>query len=62
MLIFRDGHAATLEEQVFGPIAEPDEMKLALDDMIAKVKSIPGYRGLFKKANSRESISEFSRD
>src|SRR5437867_6806563 len=35
---FWDGRAATLEEQVIGPIANPKEMDLTLDEVEARVK------------------------
>ncbi len=57
-LFFWDGRAASLEEQALGPIAARGEMNLALDDMIAKVKTIPGYKELFEKAYPSEPISK----
>ena len=35
---FWDGRAATLEEQVIQPIQNPDEMDLALDEVVARVR------------------------
>ncbi len=54
-LLFWDGRAKTIEEQSKGPIANPKEMTLfseaheAHKDCQQRVKSIPGYRMLFKE-------------
>ncbi len=46
---FWDGRAATLEDQSVGPFINPIEHGFANhDEMIAKMKKIPGYRKLFK--------------
>ncbi|TAJ10978.1 MAG: hypothetical protein EPO61_00320, partial [Nitrospirae bacterium] len=46
---FWDGRAATLEEQSVGPLVNPVEHGFANhDEMVAKMKKIPGYRKLFK--------------
>jgi cytochrome c peroxidase len=57
-LYFWDGRAESLEEQALGPIAAPGEMNLPLDRMVAKVKSIPGYKPMFEAAYPGEGISE----
>ena len=47
---FWDGRAATLEEQSVGPFVSPVEHGFANhDEMVAKMKKIPGYRKLFKQ-------------
>jgi len=47
---FWDGRAATLEEQSVGPFFNPIEHGFANhDEMVAKMKKIPGYRKLFKE-------------
>lgn len=47
---FWDGRAATLEEQSIGPFINPIEHGFANhDEMVAKMKTIEGYRKLFKK-------------
>ena len=47
---FWDGRAATLEDQSVGPFINPIEHGFANhDEMIAKMKKIPGYRKLFKE-------------
>ncbi len=47
---FWDGRAATLEEQAKGPIANPVEMGMTHDDVVARLRGIPGYQPLFAKA------------
>lgn len=45
---FWDGRAATLEDQSIGPFANPVEHGFVNhDEMVAKMKKIPGYRKLF---------------
>jgi cytochrome c peroxidase len=47
---FWDGRAPTLEAQAVGPIANPIEMGMTHDAVIAKLRKIQGYRDLFAKA------------
>ena len=47
---FWDGRAATLEEQVKGPIANPIEMGNTHDGAVLVLGKIQGYRDLFSKA------------
>lgn len=42
-----DGRAASLEEQVLGPIANCREMSMPLDQLIGKLKAVPVYREAF---------------
>jgi cytochrome c peroxidase len=56
--LFWDGRAASLEEQALGPIAAPGEMNMPLDQMVDKIRSVPGYRSLFDKAYPQEAIDE----
>ncbi len=52
---FWDGRAATLEDQSVGPFINPIEHGFANhDEMIAKMKKIPGYRKLFKEVFGEE--------
>jgi cytochrome c peroxidase len=53
---FWDGRAKTLEEQAKGPIQNPIEMGFTHDACVAKLKSIKGYPGLFKRAFGDEEI------
>ena len=49
-LQFWDGRAATLEEQSIGPFTNPIEHGFAnYDVMMAKMRTSPGYRQLFKQ-------------
>jgi cytochrome c peroxidase len=54
---FWDGRAATLEEQVKGPIANPIEMGNSHDAMIATLEKLQGYRALFSKAFGSDGIT-----
>jgi cytochrome c peroxidase len=54
---FWDGRAATLEEQVKGPMENPIEMGNTHANIVAKLRGITGYRGLFKTAFGTEDIS-----
>jgi cytochrome c peroxidase len=53
---FWDGRAPTLEEQAKGPIANPTEMGNTQEAVVAKLRSIPGYRALFAKVFGTEEI------
>lgn len=46
---FWDGRAATLEDQALGPIQNPIEMALSLEDAVAKLNKIDGYKQQFQK-------------
>lgn len=54
---FWDGRAATLEDQAKGPIANPIEMGNTEEAVVAKLRSIPGYRALFAKAFGTEDFT-----
>lgn len=66
---FWDGRAASLEEQVSGPVHNPVEMATDWKHVIAKLKQDPGYPGMFRAiwsdgitaAHIREAIAEFER-
>ncbi|MBX3436666.1 MAG: c-type cytochrome [Planctomycetaceae bacterium] len=45
---FWDGRAGSLEEQALGPIANPIEMALPLDEAVQKLNAIDGYREQFQ--------------
>ncbi|HWP01712.1 MAG TPA: cytochrome-c peroxidase [Methylococcus sp.] len=48
---FWDGRAASLEEQAKGPVTNPIEMGMkSWDDVVARLKSIPGYVEAFTAA------------
>ncbi len=46
---FWDGRAATLEEQALGPIENPIEMNLPIDEAVARLNAIEGYRTQFNE-------------
>jgi cytochrome c peroxidase len=54
---FWDGRAATLEEQVKGPIANPIEMGNTHDAMVTSLRGIAGYGPLFEKAFGSSEIT-----
>jgi cytochrome c peroxidase len=43
-----DGRAASLEEQALGPIKADVEMNLPIDDLLARLKTIPEYGPMFQ--------------
>ena len=45
---FWDGRAGSLEEQALGPIANPIEMNLPIEQAVEKLKAIPGYKQQFQ--------------
>jgi len=47
---FYDGRAATLEDQIAGPVTNPDEMGTTKDAATAAVSKIAGYASLFERA------------
>jgi cytochrome c peroxidase len=57
---FWDGRAASLEEQAAGPVTNPIEMGMkSWDDVVARLKSIPGYQQAFEKAfGDKNAISK----
>ncbi len=46
---FWDGRAKTLEQQALGPIANPIEMNLPIEQAVEKIGSIKGYQDQFQK-------------
>ncbi len=48
-LQFWDGRAAHLEGQALGPIANPVEMDLSIEEAVKRINSIAGYREQFQK-------------
>ena len=47
---FWDAHAATLEEQLVGPLFAPNEMGNSPQNLLQTLNSIPAYRALFQQA------------
>ena len=57
-LIFMwDGRAASLEEQALGPIQADAEMNLPIDQLMARLKSIPEYGPLFQAAFPKDGMA-----
>ncbi|MEN8259489.1 MAG: cytochrome-c peroxidase [Pseudomonadota bacterium] len=55
---FWDGRAPSLEEQAKGPVTNPIEMGMKTwDDVVARLKAIPGYVAAFNEAFGPDSIS-----
>jgi cytochrome c peroxidase len=56
---FWDGRADTLEEQSIGPFANPVEHGFVdHNEMVAKMRKMPGYRKLFQDVFGREIVIE----
>lgn len=45
---FWDGRAGSLEEQALGPIANPIEMNLPIDEAVKKIAAVEGYASQFQ--------------
>jgi len=54
---FWDGRATTLEEQAKGPIGNPIEMGNSHEAIVARLKTIAGYRALFTKVFGTDEIT-----
>jgi cytochrome c peroxidase len=57
-LQFWDGRASSLEDQALGPIQNPIEMKMTLDDVLPKINAIPGYKEQFQKVFGTDVTAE----
>ena len=53
-----DGRKRDLEDQATGPIAAEGEMNMPLPELIARLKSIPGYARYFDAAYPGQGISD----
>jgi cytochrome c peroxidase len=57
-LLFHDGRATSLEEQVWGPLLAADEMgNLTREAALARVQALPEYRPLFAAAFPSAGVS-----
>ncbi len=54
---FWDGRAATLEEQVIGPLTNPDEMGMTTEKAVEQLQAIKGYGPLFAAAFGDDAIT-----
>lgn len=57
-LQFWDGRAGSLEDQALGPIANPIEMNLPVEEAVAKLNAIAGYREQFQKVFGTDVTAE----
>lgn len=57
-LQFWDGRAKLLEGQALGPIQNPIEMNLTLDEVVAKLNAVQGYRDQFQTVFGTEVTSD----
>ncbi len=57
-LEFWDGRATSLEEQVLQPIANPDEMGMTVEGVLARLNGDRSYRLLAGSALTRESLAQ----
>jgi cytochrome c peroxidase len=55
-----DGRYRSLEEQALGPMEGHGEMNGDLNDILAKLQSIPGYGRAFQKAYPGEGVTKYS--
>ena len=55
---FWDGRAKSLEEQALGPIANPIEMNLPIEQAVAKIGAIKGYQEQFQKVFGQPVTAE----
>ena len=53
-LLFWDGRARSLEEQVLGPIQNPIEMAETLEHLVVKLRTVNGYRRQFRNVFGAE--------
>ncbi len=56
--LFWDGREPSLEAQALGPIQNPIEMNMSLEDLVAKLKPIEGYRTQFQEVFGGEITPE----
>lgn len=54
---FWDGRAGSLEEQALGPMQNPIEMGMKLDDIEQKLNDVPGYKTQFKEVFGTDTIT-----
>lgn len=55
---FWDGRAATLEDQILGPVPNPIEMHLEWDEAVKRIKDIKEYRQAFKHVFDTKDITK----
>jgi cytochrome c peroxidase len=55
---FWDGRAGTLEEQALGPMQNPIEMNMKLEEVVERLNAIPGYKSQFQKIFGTDAVPE----
>lgn len=55
---FWDGRAKSLEEQALGPVQNPIEMNMKLEDVVTKLNGIEGYKKQFQQVFGTDVTSE----
>ena len=55
---FWDGRAGSLEEQALGPIENPVEMGETLENVVRKLKAVPGYKRQFQEVFGTEVTAD----
>jgi len=55
---FWDGRAGSLEEQALGPIHNPIEMGETLENVVAKLNAIPGYKEQFRHVFGTDATAD----
>ncbi len=57
-LQFWDGRAKSLEDQAMGPVQNPIEMKMSLDEVVKKLNAIEGYKTQFQQVFGTDVTSD----
>lgn len=57
-LQFWDGRAKSLEDQAMGPVQNPIEMKMSLEDVVKKINAIEGYKQQFQQVFGTDVTSD----
>ncbi|MBY0333323.1 MAG: c-type cytochrome [Acetobacteraceae bacterium] len=52
-----DGRKESLEDQALGPVADAGEMNQPVDELVAELSRIPGYRRLFRDAHGADAVT-----
>ncbi len=55
---FWDGRSKTLEEQALGPMQNPIEMGMTLEELVKRLNEVPGYRAQFQKVFGSDVTAE----
>jgi len=58
--MFWDGRAEDLERQALGPIQDPLEMNMSLDDLVVKLSEIEGYKKQFAQVFPKDGLTKMN--